>query len=308
MAAELLALASGAESAGKVLQSVDRRGVEFLDVLIENEQKEVIAHTVVQRYLQELWVGNLTWANWKLLLLFFSFIVCPPVWIILSLPLGHKFHKIPIVKFMSYLTSHIHLMILLCLTSVTPIYKVFPIRTNLFPHWYEWILLAWLLGLVISEIANPSDKAGLGWVKVAVLVFSIIAVILHGVAFFLPKPYGTLLYLRNQLFGMAVLLACVQVLDFLSFHYLFGPWAIIIGNLMKDLARFLAVLAIFMVGFSLVMSALNHPIHERIIPEGTEFKPKTLLNGLPSGGNIDMFSTVFNYSHCYICVFPYCPI
>jgi len=285
MAAELVALASGAiESAAKLLESIDRRGVEFLDVLIENEQKEVIAHTVVQRYLQELWVGSLMWANWKLLLMFFTFIVCPPVWVLVSLPLGHKFHKIPIVKFMSYLTSHIHLIILMCLTSVTPIYAVFPIRTNLVPHWHEWTLLCWLLGLVISEISNPSDKSGLGWIKVTVLMFTICAVVLHALAFFLPTPYGTLLYLRNQLFGMAVLLACVQVLDFLSFHYLFGPWAIIIGNLMKDLARFLAVLMIFMVGFSLMMSALNYPIYERNIPEGTVFKPKTLLSGLPSGG------------------------
>jgi len=88
MAAELLALSAAAESAGKILESIDRKGAEFLDVLIENEQKEVIAHTVVQRYLAELWVGNLTWANWKLLLLFFSFIVCPPVWVVFSLPLG----------------------------------------------------------------------------------------------------------------------------------------------------------------------------------------------------------------------------
>lgn len=52
MATELLALAAGADSAGRVLTATDRRNVEFLDVLIENEQKEVIAHTVVQRYLQ----------------------------------------------------------------------------------------------------------------------------------------------------------------------------------------------------------------------------------------------------------------
>lgn len=52
MATELLALAAGADSAGRILTATDRKGTEFLDVLIENEQKEVIAHTVVQRYLQ----------------------------------------------------------------------------------------------------------------------------------------------------------------------------------------------------------------------------------------------------------------
>lgn len=52
MATELLALAAGADSAGRILTATDRKDTEFLDVLIENEQKEVIAHTVVQRYLQ----------------------------------------------------------------------------------------------------------------------------------------------------------------------------------------------------------------------------------------------------------------
>lgn len=71
--------------------------------------------------------------------------------------------------------------------------------------------------------------------------------------------WPTLLYCRNQCFALSFLLACVQILDFLSFHHLFGPWAIIIGDLMKDLGRFLVVLAIFVFGFSMHIVALNQP-------------------------------------------------
>ncbi|XP_060528049.1 serine/threonine-protein phosphatase 6 regulatory ankyrin repeat subunit A isoform X3 [Cylas formicarius] len=261
MATELLALAAGADSAGKILTATDRRSVEFLDVLIENEQKEVIAHTVVQRYLQELWRGALNWTAWRILLLFVLFIICPPVWIAFTLPLGHKYYKVPIIKFMSYLTSHIYLMILLLFVGITPpnpsIY-----RTSMFPQWYEWILLIWLSGLLLFELTNPSDKSGLGWIKISVLLFSIFGVGVHmlGFARIVAQPYWpTLMYCRNQLFALSFLLACVQILDFLSFHHLFGPWAIIIGNLMKDLARFLAVLAIFVFGFSMMFVALNQP-------------------------------------------------
>lgn len=59
MATELLALAAGADSAGRILTATDRKNTEFLDVLIENEQKEVIAHTVVQRYLQVSFVFSI---------------------------------------------------------------------------------------------------------------------------------------------------------------------------------------------------------------------------------------------------------
>ncbi|ODM88846.1 Ankyrin-3 [Orchesella cincta] len=298
MATELLALAAGAESAGKVLKSVDRKGKEFLDVLIENEQKETVAHTVVQRHLQEIWVGQLVeWADYKHMLLFLSMVFCPPVWVTFSVPFGPQYNKIPIVKFMSYLTSHIHLMILLCLTCVTPIHPVFPIRSNLVPFWFEWMLMAWLTGLLVAEITNPSDKSGLGWIKTVVLTFCYLGIMLHAVAFFIDKEnYGTILYLRDQLLGVGILSACIQILDFLSFHYLFGPWAIIIGNLMKDLARFLAVLMIFMIGFSLVMAALNHPLHPRrgLLPG--EKVPPTLTGGMASGvlvTPLDAFELLF---------------
>ncbi|XP_028981974.1 serine/threonine-protein phosphatase 6 regulatory ankyrin repeat subunit A [Diachasma alloeum] len=257
MATELLALAAGADSAGRILTAMDRRNVEFLDVLIENEQKEVIAHTVVQRYLHELWRGSLNWSAFRSMLLWFTMVFCPPVWAVFALPLGHKYNNIPIVKFMSYLTSHAYLMIFLSLVAITPPYPV--MRDDLMPYSYEWCLLVMLSGLLLFELTNPSDKSGLGWIKLAVLLFSICGVAFHLVAWrFLPRTiWPTLLYLRNQLFALSFLLACVQILDFLSFHHLFGPWAIIIGNLMKDLARFLAVLAIFVFGFSMHFVALN---------------------------------------------------
>lgn len=264
MATELLALAAGADSAGRILTSMDRRNVEFLDVLIENEQKEVIAHTVVQRYLQELWRGSLNWNAFRTILLFIMFVICPPVWAVFALPLGHKYNNVPIIKFMSYLTSHIYLMVFLALVGILPVYTVN--RTPLTPYWYEWCLLVMLSGLLLFELTNPSDKSGLGWIKLAVLLFGIFGVAFHLLGYFNlvgVENYGTLLYLRNQLFALSFLLACVQILDFLSFHHLFGPWAIIIGNLMKDLARFLAVLAIFVFGFSMHFVALNQAFKEK---------------------------------------------
>jgi uncharacterized protein YhhL (DUF1145 family) len=139
-------------------------------------------------------------------------------------------------------------------------------RNPLIPYWYEWCLLVMLSGLLLFELTNPSDKSGLGWIKLAVLLFGIFGVAFHLLGYFnivSVDNYGTLLYLRNQLFALSFLLACVQILDFLSFHHLFGPWAIIIGNLMKDLARFLAVLAIFVFGFSMHFVALNQAFKEK---------------------------------------------
>ncbi|XP_017781810.1 PREDICTED: serine/threonine-protein phosphatase 6 regulatory ankyrin repeat subunit A isoform X2 [Nicrophorus vespilloides] len=275
MATELLALAAGADSAGRILTATDNRNVEFLDVLIENEQKEVIAHTVVQRYLQELWRGQLNWTTWRTLLLFIGFILCPPIWVAFTLPLGHKYHKVPIIKFMSYLTSHVYLMFFLLLTAIFPFYPV--VRPGLIPYWYELVLLIWLSGLLLFELTNPSDKSGLGWIKLSVLLFGIFGVAAHlfGMVAIEKMYWPTLMYCRNQLFAISFLLACVQILDFLSFHHLFGPWAIIIGNLMKDLGRFLAVLAIFVFGFSMHFVALNQPFKNFSYEEARRFGPNS---------------------------------
>jgi hypothetical protein len=51
---------------------------------------------------------------------------------------------------------------------------------------------------------------------------------------------------------------------------LFGPWAIIIGDLMKDLARFLVVLSIFVFGFSMQIVAMNHPIKKKLERQNSE--------------------------------------
>ena len=84
------------------------------------------------------------------------------------------------------------------------------------------------------------------------LVLSGSAVVIHAVTFLLPKDYWSLCFFaRNQLLAVVLLFCCALLLDFLSFHYLFGPWAIIIGELMLPIlhhftsSSFIGFFAIF---------------------------------------------------------------
>lgn len=84
-------------------------------------------------------------------------------------------------------------------------------------------------------------------------------------AIFIPDdliPY--VLYTRNQLLALVLLLSFVELLNFLTFHHLFGPWAVIIQDLMKDMMRFLVIMGIFLIGFSLTVSAIYVPVFEPI--------------------------------------------
>ena len=54
-----------------------------------------------------------------------------------------------------------------------------------------------------------------------------------------------------------------------------------VGNLMVDAGRFLIILAIFMFGFSMHVTALNQPLYKR---NEASMVGKTKTQGLPSGG------------------------
>lgn len=83
--------------------------------------------------------------------------------------------------------------------------------------------------------------------------------------------------------AIALLLASVQLLDFLSFHHLFGPWAVIIGKLMVDLGRFLVILLIFVFGFSMYVAAIYNPLRP-IYSDANNLTVDSESTGYPPAG------------------------
>lgn len=281
IAIDLLSIAATTNNAGALLRATDNRNTEFLDVLIELDRKDVVAQHAVQKYLTDVWMGNLQWAGYKFVLLFFASLICPLVWIIISTPIGHRLHRIPIIKFMSYLCSHIFFILVLTYTIVFPSVKLFEYEDS-FPLWNEWLLLIWLIGILVSDMTNPSDKSGLGGIRVCILVIGFAAVLVHLVVTLLDswifdrdelifdQPWQIYrldtLYIRNQLLAVSMLLSFIEFLNFLTFHPLFGPWGVIIQELIQDLLRFLAILSIFLSGFTLHICAIYQPVYRA--PEG----------------------------------------
>jgi len=98
-------------------------------------------------------------------MLFVATLLLPPVWVVVSLPLGHRLDRVPVVKFINYLVSHIYLIGLFIVCTVAPPIGIYN-SADMIPHWYEWLLLVWLSGLVVAQLTNPSDRAGLGIIKV----------------------------------------------------------------------------------------------------------------------------------------------
>uniref|UniRef100_A0A183EIH8 ANK_REP_REGION domain-containing protein n=1 Tax=Gongylonema pulchrum TaxID=637853 RepID=A0A183EIH8_9BILA len=266
MAVELLGITATEYNAALLLKAKDNRGRPLLDVLIENEQfgvdfvvqnalqKEVVSYASVQRYLTEIWTGRVDWSFGKTVAFTLMTLICPPAWFYFSLPLDTRIGRAPIIKFVCHIVSHIYFTILLTIVVLNLTHKIYEVQ-SIVPYPVEWLLLLWLSGNLVSELSNVGGGSGLGIVKVLILVLSAAAIAVHVLAFVLPILFmqhldsdqkmhfvRTMLYLKNQLFAFALLFAFVEFLDFLTVHHLFGPWAIIIRDLMYDLTRSLASL------------------------------------------------------------------
>ena len=265
LAVDILTLAC-TNDASLLLNATDESGKPFLDVLVECEQKLCVAHTAVQSYLGSKWRAGRNWSISKVLAIFFIAFVLPPVWVALSLPWNNNYSRVPLVKFICQLISHLYFMLLFVCMLVIPWGKS---ADDLIPEWYEILLLFWLCGLVLTQLTDPKNSRGLGRVPLFVICLSVIGILTHLSAIpFEGDTRVNLLYARNQLFAVAMFLTFVQLLDFLTFHHLFGPWGVIIGNLMQDLARFIVILLIFMLGFTAHIAAVTKPGFSTIADSG----------------------------------------
>ena len=118
--------------------------------------------------------------------------------------------------------------------------------------------LIWLRN--ISTNNSPS-------LRPIIVFFGAVAVGLHLALFLIPPDYTNIfLYVRNQFLAWSFLFSMVQILDFLKFHHMFGPWAIIISSLLVDLGKFMTVLFLFLIGFSMLVTAMNTPFYQ-LVPE-----------------------------------------
>ena len=253
MAKDLISI-SCAEDSEAVLNSIDGKNVAFLDFLIDCELKQCVSHSLVQQYVSQIWFGELKWEDWKLMLLFLFAFLFPPIWVYLSLPFKNRHRQIPVIKFICRLISHLYLIFLLCLTVVVP-WK-YP-ACVLTPHWYEYFLFLWILGMLVSEISSERERSGLGWFPTIVVLLVLFSELLRVIAVgFKDSERTNIVFARNQSLGAALMLCVLQLLDFLTIHRLFGPWGVIIGHLVVDVLRFFVIQLIFFSSFALQLLAV----------------------------------------------------
>ncbi|XP_043237048.1 short transient receptor potential channel 5-like [Amphibalanus amphitrite] len=295
MTAELLALASCRSSVSAVLSAVDPQQTELLDLLIQLKHKQVIAHPVVQSHLWDVWRGGgPAWPRWRAAALLAALLLCPPLWVLLSLSVGPRCGRLPLVRLAARLTSHAQLLVLLALLVATGRGRWPPLAGPL-----EGALLLWMAGLVLAEMTAGRGTGGLRVLRLAQLCLGVAALAVHGAALVSAGTEAErreAVYIRNQILAFVLLLGCVQLLDFLTFHHMFGPWTVTLRAVGAELGRFLLLLCLVVCGFSMQVTTVFTPV--RPMPsvrkqDGMGYPPRDLPErGVLSSLEMMLFSLV----------------
>ena len=143
---------------------------------------QVIAHPVVQSHLSDVWRGGgSAWPRWRAAGLLAALLLCPPLWALLSLPVGPRCCRLPLVRLGARLASHVQLLLLLVLLLTAGRWSA------LLAGPLEVALLLWLAGLLLAEL---TAGGGLRPLRLAQLCLAAAALAVHGAALTSPAAEG----------------------------------------------------------------------------------------------------------------------
>lgn len=271
------------------------------------KQKAFLAHTYTQQYLNELWLGKLHGRSgtglWFLLLACLLFPISVPLtglWFVLFerkqgvrySALGDLIEmlKVPFVKFCAAILSFFAFIILLVV--------IVDRESNKVPDSAEIAGAAWVIALILAEVrelmqTNWSEYWSslwnvLDWIILA--TFTVVGV-LRALVFaeVVVDSEEESLRTANYLLALACGISCLRLLHIMQAHSLFGPLQLIIAGIMKDLALFLVILAMFMIAFSLALTKVYENSVDPSGPLGSLSKTiETLIWALFGLAELDM--------------------
>ena len=118
----------------------------------------------------------------------------------------------------------------------------------------------WLSALFI----NTATDLDFNLLKVSLCVISAVGIAINVLAYFFDgRTRENLMYARDNVLAFALFILFIQLFDYLAMHEIFGPWTVMIDNLVMDVLKFIAVLMLFIVAFTLQMCAVYKPVYNK---------------------------------------------
>eukprot|EP00111_Clytia_hemisphaerica_P009505 TCONS_00027873-protein len=261
-----LAAPYGKEALLNAVDDISKKAL--LDLLVDYEFKDSVSHPSIQSYVSEIWSGDVDLQGNKGTYLAAAMFLFPPLWFFLCLPV-HKWNKIPTVKFICHLISHLYFIFILSIAIIVPWDRS---GREIYPLPWDCLLLIWLVALYLAQLTEEESTP----IRLFVCITSAIAIGVNIWAVFESgHDRATLMYYRDNIFAFTFLALVVQLFEFLQMHEIFGPWIVIIYALIIDVLKFLVVLFTVIGAFSLHMVVIYKPAYDK---EQIDFPTKVVEN------------------------------
>lgn len=257
-------------SDAELLLSMKNADNTFSRALMYNE-KEFLTQPWIQVVCEKQWLGELdgqnnltSYFNAVLKVLLAPIIV--PLWLIYGCVIGnvHQFNKLiqligsPCLCFFSFITSHILFFIILMLICTA--------KTEKQPSIVEKFAFIWLLGKLGSDCLKYYKVLRLTSFKVSLLraifdcCYIIFFAILFGVrmstAHQMNQDTSLLVFTADVLYAVGTILHILQLVYVLQVTKFLGPMLVSMRHFFWELFRFLAILLIMNISFSIAITKI----------------------------------------------------
>lgn len=229
---------------------LNKFGKNTIDIALEIENKEFIAHKFIQTVFEEEWNGSTHKLDISKKLLY---TLCP------CLLNDLEWYNNPCIKYFLHTFFNFIFLFLLFIQTNT--------LTYIKPNNIEYIIFIWIMGLFIVEIEQIS-KIGFtrylsdNWNKCDMFMLSnytliiTIRIIIYFIYNSTDEPY--ILLLSEHLLVLNIILSFIRILSIFQIHCVLGPILLMIGKMIKDMLLFFCILSVFIVGFILGLTKIYH--------------------------------------------------
>ncbi|XP_070549238.1 transient receptor potential cation channel subfamily M member-like 2 isoform X2 [Ptychodera flava] len=252
-----------------------------LSTAYSSNNRKFIGHDCCQSKLQSVWNGNLCISSRTQWIAFFVGIILPifPVMMLLndypeeSSGSGkierffisvRNYYTAPITKFVYNFVSYIVLLLLFAFFLLTDLR---PYGEANSPGTIEWIVVVWVTTMVVEEVRQLIARApksmkykAISWISDVWNMLDFAMYLLFAVSFLLHLILPPNVFVAARvMYCMTYIIFCLRPLQFGFVLKEVGPKTIMIFKMMKDLAYFLFILILFLVGFGVAVEAILYP-------------------------------------------------
>ena len=271
------------ESEGATLMKYKRTDddLSFIDIALDHDQKDVVAHPVIQYHLQSKIFGDIPgWENRGILykvLLETLIAVLYPITSLLSIFVPSSCASVanvttkPFVKLISGAGSFLTFLAFLIYMGASD-RKESSIRTSKTPTGVEFAVLIWTIGFCFAEYQQICSSGlkryfanGWNWVDVIMdflMIFTfVIWIVLWGLRNTKPpidrSSYETMMYIADGTFAVAIVLCFFRLLYLCQVTRNLGLLQICLGEMIMVIFQFMFIEIIVLLAFTVAMGYLH---------------------------------------------------